>query len=137
MHTHIAPNANQIGKIYGPKSLGPIKVGQNFPCFIVTRITKTKVIARRLEMEVLRQPIENGYFNQDNLGVMRIKTPIVMADNKDLQFQSHKISTLIDGIDVEMHYITRKNYYLHELDTSFIWHTLSSESSIFCPTGFV
>jgi hypothetical protein len=120
------PNSNFIGRIYGPDGNAPIKSSLT-QCFIVTRITKTKVFARQLQTTEILKPIGNGFFDERNLGISSIHKPLTTFGEEKPFFIYHA-----DVGNLEINYVRHKNMILFGIDENVVWRTLSSESSVFC-----
>jgi hypothetical protein len=125
----ISPSIDIIGRIYGPTGQTPIKVPIAQCCFIVTRVTKAKAYARKLAVTETLKPTGNGFFEENNLGVMRIDDNLVMIGG-EIPFLAYK--SQINGIVTE--YIRNKNMVLFHIDKDVVLRTLSSESSVFHKT---
>jgi len=120
----ILPNSEFIGRIYGPDGNTPIK-SSNIQCFIITRFTKTKVFARKLQMTEILKAVGNGYFNENNFGIVSIEKPLVMFGDEIPFLVYHTQNT---------EYIRHQNMILFRTNENVAIHTLSSESSIYART---
>jgi hypothetical protein len=125
------PDCNLIGRIYGPDGNAPIKSSLTL-CFIVTRITKTKVFARQLQTTEILNPVGNGFFDERNLGITAIHKPLTAFGEEIPFFVYH---THVGG-GREIHYVRHKNMILYGIDENVVWRTLSAESSVFCKTSW-
>ncbi|HSW76401.1 MAG TPA: hypothetical protein VLG50_05125 [Candidatus Saccharimonadales bacterium] len=119
------PHDDMIGEIYGPTGNSPIK-SQYAQCYIITRIGKVKVFAKKLQMYEVLQPNGNGYFNHDNLGIVTIEQPLTTFGDEIscsiFRFQHH---------DNVITTIRHKNMVLNPIDKDIILHILTPESSVF------
>src|SRR5258708_32036210 len=124
----ILPDLSFVGKIYGPTGGTAVKKAE---CLIITRITKTKVFARNLQMSEILKPTGNGFFNESNLGIVAIKKPLVTF--------GEEIPFFVYGIQVnntDVNYIRNKNMILYRVDENVMYNTLSPGSSVFAKTGW-
>ncbi len=116
------PDKSFVGKIFGHNCHSPLK---EIECFIITRVTKVKVFARRLELFELKKPDGNGFFVQENLGLVCIDKPLKMC-GEQLAFTSFTLAKNGSIVD----YIQRKGKILFLIDENIKWHTLSPGSSV-------
>ncbi len=127
----IIPNSDFVGKIYGPIGNCPVKIGAAYCCYIITRITKKKVFARKLKMIEVAKPLGNGFFDKKNLGVMCIESPLTPI-GQEILFSIYRIK--FDNTELE--YIRHKNMILFLINEDIKLYTLSPESSVFSKTSF-
>jgi hypothetical protein len=124
MQSTLLPNADFVGNIYGPPSGTPMKL-QHIECFVVTRVSKTEVFAKKLQMVEIMKPVGNGFLNTNNLGTLVIEKPFVTI-GKEKPFFAHSI--------YNMEFIRRGDRTLFLMDENAFIPTLSSESSVGCKT---
>jgi hypothetical protein len=121
----VNPNPSFIGRIYGPNSNIPIK--STFArCFIVTRITKAKIFARKLRTIEILEPVGHGFCSEADLGIVIIPKPLIVF-GEEIPFLVYHIQ----GGDTIFDYIQHENMVLFRVDDDVIYHTLSSEHRIF------
>ena len=116
--TKITPTSDFVGRIYGVTSGSPTK---NPFCVIVTRVTKTRVATRRLEIHEVSNPKGNGYFDHSNHGKAHIKKPL-QEMGEAIYYTPYSYKTV--------NYIVRGNDVLFLIDEDIVWNTITPESTV-------